>query len=212
MNAAIAESLKHLGLEPWHDGRSILDGKRPEEQHVMMIVSSLKAERDALLLQVRDIRNVVYLAVDDLVAAQELGVTSTRVMRAIRGLKEVLSIPEKPKGVCTNDCLDKDYSTGHTLCMKELPCPDHDAKKPFDDMRPIKLPDPPGTIPFVGGRVHPYTCGRCGDVIRTDVCAPCAVYGAAEKRKCVCGCHVGGVGSATACGCCIYPMDLRAKA
>lgn len=25
------------------------------------------------------------------------------------------------------------------------------------------------------------------------------------KRKCVCGCHVGGVGSATACGCCLYP-------
>jgi uncharacterized protein YbaR (Trm112 family) len=32
---------------------------------------------------------------------------------------------EKPVGVCTHNCLDKDYSTGHTLCMKNLPCPDH---------------------------------------------------------------------------------------
>ncbi len=36
---------------------------------------------------------------------------------------------EKSKGVCTYNCLDKDYSTGHTLCMKELPCPDHIEKR-----------------------------------------------------------------------------------
>lgn len=32
-------------------------------------------------------------------------------------------------------------------------------------------------------KTHPYTCGRCGDVIRTDVCAPCAFYGAIKKRS-----------------------------
>lgn len=43
----LAESLKHINLEPWHDGRSILDGKRPVEQHIMMVINSLKAERDS---------------------------------------------------------------------------------------------------------------------------------------------------------------------
>lgn len=46
--------LKHIGLEPWPDGRSILDGKRPIEQHVMMIVNSLKAERDVAREKIRE--------------------------------------------------------------------------------------------------------------------------------------------------------------
>ncbi len=67
MNAAIVEMLRRLGLEPWPDGRSISDGKRPEEQHVMMIVSSLKAERDSLKLQ----NNQYRMALEEIVACQD---------------------------------------------------------------------------------------------------------------------------------------------
>jgi len=55
-------ALKDLGLEPWKDGRSVTDGKRPWEQHVGMVLSSLKADADAVELQVHDmmvfVRNV----------------------------------------------------------------------------------------------------------------------------------------------------------
>lgn len=34
--------LRHVGLEPWPDGRSILDGKRPVDQHISMIVNLQK--------------------------------------------------------------------------------------------------------------------------------------------------------------------------
>lgn len=33
----------------------------------------------------------------------------------------------------------------------------------------------------------------------------CQIHKPADIRKCVCGCHVGGEGSSTACGCCLYP-------
>jgi hypothetical protein len=41
--------LRHIGLEPWKDGRSIKDGQRTEEQHVNMVIGSLKAQLDAAL-------------------------------------------------------------------------------------------------------------------------------------------------------------------
>ncbi len=44
----IVATLRHLGLEPWPDGRSILDGKRPRQQHIGMVLSSLKAEVEKL--------------------------------------------------------------------------------------------------------------------------------------------------------------------
>ena len=43
----ITEHLKHLGLEPWPDGRSIRDGKRPWDQHVAMVISSLVASNSS---------------------------------------------------------------------------------------------------------------------------------------------------------------------
>ena len=41
----VATTLRHLGCEP-RDGRSFLDGKRPEAQHLSMVLSALTAERD----------------------------------------------------------------------------------------------------------------------------------------------------------------------
>lgn len=46
--AELTKSLVHLGLDPWPDGRSIGDGKRPWYQHVAMVLSSLKVENEAL--------------------------------------------------------------------------------------------------------------------------------------------------------------------
>lgn len=40
----IEASLKHIGLDPWPDGRAFLDGKRPWEQHLAMVMGSLKTE------------------------------------------------------------------------------------------------------------------------------------------------------------------------
>lgn len=50
----LAGMLQHMGLEPWTDGRSILDGKRPVEQHIMMVVCSLQAQRDAFQAKIRE--------------------------------------------------------------------------------------------------------------------------------------------------------------
>lgn len=55
----LARMLEHMGLEPWPDGRSILDEKRPVEQHIMMVVSSLQAQRDNLKLQISDLKKLL---------------------------------------------------------------------------------------------------------------------------------------------------------
>lgn len=55
----IAGQLKRLGLEPWPDGRSILDGKRPVDQHIAMVVSSLITERDDYKKAVEEILKTV---------------------------------------------------------------------------------------------------------------------------------------------------------
>lgn len=45
---------------------------------------------------------------------------------------------------------------------------------------------------------HPMTCGKCGRIIRTDLCTECT------DQMCRCSCHLHASGGA-ACGCCAYP-------
>jgi len=61
----VNRALKELGLEPWKDGRSVTDGKRPWEQHVGMVLSALKAELDAAELQIHDLMEFVRDIADD---------------------------------------------------------------------------------------------------------------------------------------------------
>ncbi len=61
---AIARQLTPRGLEPWPDGRSILDGKRPVDQHIAMIISTLIAERDDYKKAVEGILGVVEKCTD----------------------------------------------------------------------------------------------------------------------------------------------------
>lgn len=51
----VNRALKELGLEPWRDGRSVTDGKRPWEQHVAMVLSTLTAELDDAKPQIHDL-------------------------------------------------------------------------------------------------------------------------------------------------------------
>lgn len=46
--------------------------------------------------------------------------------------------------------------------------------------------------------LHPMTCGKCGRIIRTDLCTECT------DRVCRCSCHLH-ASWGTACGCCAYP-------
>ena len=91
---------------------------------------ALKARLDAALLQVRDFRNVVWLAVQDLKAAVELGVTSLRVLNVGKMLEEVLGNTEKPlEG--PQKC---NYTESGGLCGKALPCPDHFTNEEADQI------------------------------------------------------------------------------
>ena len=52
----VKHHLVHLGLEPWHDGRSISDNKREWQQHIGMVLSSLVARlaaREAECVELR---------------------------------------------------------------------------------------------------------------------------------------------------------------
>ena len=54
----INAQLVRLGLEPWPDGRSVSDHKRPWAQHLGMVLSALVAERDSLHNAMDDMRHV----------------------------------------------------------------------------------------------------------------------------------------------------------
>ena len=56
---SVEKMLIHLKLEPWYDGRSIRDGKRPWEQHVNMVICALAAERQCLLKEARELMSTV---------------------------------------------------------------------------------------------------------------------------------------------------------
>ncbi len=91
--------LEHLGLEPWPDGRSIADGKRPVEQHIMMIVSSLKAQRDSLKLELREAKTILEQFLERCplpVRANELAETVFNAGSFLDFLEEE-KLPEKPK-------------------------------------------------------------------------------------------------------------------
>jgi hypothetical protein len=48
MRRKLADQLRSFGLEPLPDGRSILDDKRPMEQHIGMIIAMLKARTQSI--------------------------------------------------------------------------------------------------------------------------------------------------------------------
>lgn len=54
---AVNGTLKHLGLEPWPDGRSVYDGKRPWEQHIGMVLGALKAENAVFRAALQEIKD-----------------------------------------------------------------------------------------------------------------------------------------------------------
>jgi hypothetical protein len=46
---SVNQTLIHLGLEPLQDRRSVMDGQRPWEQHISMILSSLALTRGGVI-------------------------------------------------------------------------------------------------------------------------------------------------------------------
>ena len=93
---------------------------RNEKRALELQIGEVTAHRDRLRDMLNDIRGMVLIRDSN----TDLDV---QILRRIED-----GVIEKPKGVCTHNCLDKDYSTGHTLCMKDLPCPDHGVEKPKD--------------------------------------------------------------------------------
>jgi len=87
----LAASLRHYGLEPWRDGRSILDVQRPVEQHITMIVCSLQAEIAKLRAQVLDLRRVLgpYSSVEIALKAQASAVLHVKALE--RRLSEAVN-------------------------------------------------------------------------------------------------------------------------
>lgn len=53
----VKHHLVHLGLEPWHDGRSISDNKREWQQHIGMVLSSLVARLAAREAECAELMN-----------------------------------------------------------------------------------------------------------------------------------------------------------
>lgn len=97
----VNRTLKHDGLEPWPDGRSVYDGKRPWEQHIAMVITSLKAQLDSadrLNCLLRPVIEAV-CAVADLPLAANRQARETAELRLWQ-LVDEMKFSEKPKGSC----------------------------------------------------------------------------------------------------------------
>lgn len=76
-----------------------------------------KTHKDALLSEITD--DIENLRAE--LAKKEL--QYHEALNEIKSLKAVLGMSEKRNGACTHNAVNP--SLGHTLCLKDLPCPDH---------------------------------------------------------------------------------------
>jgi hypothetical protein len=54
----VNKTLRRLGIEPWKDGRSLADGKRPWEHHVGMVLLALVTEIEDLKRAIKEAADV----------------------------------------------------------------------------------------------------------------------------------------------------------
>ena len=114
-----------------------LDAKDAEIERLKASWEDMNKQRQQIIrekysmdLQVRDLKDAFQHAKYCDVAGSSV---EFRCDECEKGNRAANGVTENRVGACTRNAVDAEYSTGHTLCLKPLPCPTHDTEKRKND-------------------------------------------------------------------------------